>query len=248
MSQEKNDNLMHVRFYSSPIENPAETRKHGRPVFEDQEFVEIRYAANKQTVHTAPAHEGFMWTREAFGDRKRVTYAETYNEQYRKFKLGQDQSASGTPLSELPFLTEAQRSELRALNVKSAETLAALDGPNLKLLGMKGRELKNAAQAYIDKAMGSADVTALAAENASLKEQMLETQKQISELQKAITRKEPEETETADEGPWEGMSADDIKNWLKDAVGERPKGNPSRGTLIRQANEVLDKSKKEMVA
>jgi hypothetical protein len=75
-----------------------------------------------------------------------VTYAEVYNEQYRKFKAGQQQTVSGTPLSEAPFLTEGKRRELRALNIHTVEQLAGLDGANLKTLGMGGREWKNQAR------------------------------------------------------------------------------------------------------
>ncbi len=99
-----------------------------------------------------------------------MSYAEAYPEQYRKFKASEQQTVAGTPLSEAPFLTEGKRRELRALNIHSIEALAALDGQNLKTLGMGGRELKNQAVAYLEKAQGSADVTGMAAQIAKMQE------------------------------------------------------------------------------
>ena len=34
-----NDDLIAPRFFTRPVENPIETRKQGRPIFEDREFV-----------------------------------------------------------------------------------------------------------------------------------------------------------------------------------------------------------------
>ena len=45
----------------------------------------------------------------------------------------------------LPFLTEASRAELRALNIYTVEALAAIDGQELKNLGHGGRDMKNKA-------------------------------------------------------------------------------------------------------
>jgi hypothetical protein len=40
--------------------------------------------------------------------------------------------------------------------------------------------------------------------------------------------------------PFLDMGADDIKNWIETATGERPKGNPSLATLVKRADEVND--------
>ena len=67
---------------------------------------------------------------------------------------------AGTPLSELTFLSQGKRLELKALNIHTAEALASLDGGPLKMLGIGGREMKNQAAAYLAKAAGNADVFA----------------------------------------------------------------------------------------
>ena len=50
--------------------------------------------------------------------------------------------------------------------------------------------------------------------------------------------------------PFFGMGADDIKNWIHEATGARPKGNPSHATLVAQADavNVEIKAKRDAVA
>ena len=154
------------------------------------------------------------------GNTRKITYAERWSDQYKRFKAKAHQVAEGTPLSELPFLTEAKRSELRALSIYTAEALAALDGQPLKNLGQGGRDLKNQAQAYLDRAAGTADVTKMAAEIADLKALVAElrSDKPVSEFQ--------------------AWSSDQIKDWIEGKIGERPKGNPSHTTLVNRADEI----------
>src|SRR5690606_35928286 len=102
----------------------------GRPIFKDMEVVEVRFAGDRNYAPVFPAHS--MWKRV---DGEEITYARRWPDAYERFKAGQAQVAHGTPLSELPFLTEARRAELRALKVYTAEALASIDGKNLSNLG-----------------------------------------------------------------------------------------------------------------
>jgi len=233
-----NDDLIAPRFFTRPVENPIETRKQGRPIFEDREFVEVKFAGNRQTVLVAPAHEKFKQRKLANGDTEWITYAQEYQPIYERFKAGLSEQGAGTPLSELPFLTEAKRSELKALNIKSAEALAALDGGPLKMLGMGGRELKNQAQAYLDNATGSADVTRLAAENAAFKTRMEDMQREIEELRAApkTPAKAKAKAKKDEPSPFDEFEDDDIRNWLTDSGFE---SDPAwdRETLVAKADE-----------
>lgn len=245
MATPSNENLIHARFFNHTIPDDGATRAAGCPKYKDVECVELRFAGNKQTVHVAPAHEVFKRDRNfASGDVTEVTYALAYNEQYKKFKAGEAQDASGTPLAELPFLTQAKRLELKALNVHTAETLAMIDGPSLKMLGMGGRELKNQAQAYLDNAKGSVDVVKMAATIAALQEQVARLTGQQSEG--GIVKELDEQPAVSPFADWE---AEDLKNWIAEQSGERPKGNPSHATLVKRADEVnADLAKKAKAA
>ena len=196
--------------------------------------MEIRTAGDRNTVKVFPAHSMHRWVTNDDGEQVAQTYAERWNAQYRRFKENRQQVQDGTPLSELPFLTEAKRAELRALSVHTAETLAALDGQNLKTLGQGGRDLKNQAQAYLDAASGSANVTQMAAQIADLQAQIA-----------ALTQANPAPAEPADPPPadepqtddFENSSDDELKDYIASIVGSKPRGNPSRETLVRMARE-----------
>lgn len=223
-----NENLVVAKFYIHSVQNPKKSAEAGRPIYDDIEVCEIRFAANKQTVHVAPAHEVFRTARNfATGEVTPITYALEYKEQYLKFKNEEAQDQSGTPLAELPFLTQSKRLELKALNIHTAETLASLDGTPLKQLGMGGRELKAQAQAYLDKAAGSVDVVALAAQVAALQAD--------NERLRGATVSVAGDLPPSPFADWE---ADDLKNWIEQNTGERPKGNPNVATLIKRADQV----------
>lgn len=271
-----NNTLLVPRFFMHTSLNETESKAKGRPIFDEFEAVEIRFPGDRQKVAVFPAHETEPnATRESIAaGGEPQTYAMVFNKQYREFKDGNAQSIAGTPLSELPFLTEGKRRELKALNVHTAEQLAALDGNPLKQLGMGGREMKNQAQAYLDNAAGSADVTALAAEVESLRRQLQERDDLIKDVtsartnnkyQKEARRQERElAQEAADEAEdddttqeeaaeeqeqpanenrsaFEDFEADDIKAWIKDATGVAPKGNPSKATLVKMADEINER-------
>lgn len=246
-----NDSMTIVRFFHMPVQNEGKTKTEGRPIFDDVEVCEIRFAGNREKVGHFPAHEVFKQERDIEGNVTDVTYAIAYNTEYLKFKSGQNQTVSGTPTSELPFLSQSKRLELKALNIHTAEALAAIDGNNLKMLGMGGRELKNQAQAYLEKAAGSVDLVQMAArlaalesENARLKARSA-TASAAEDADEALVG-----AEDPSASPFFSMGADDIKNWIAEATGERPRGNPSHATLVKLADKVNAdiKAKREQAA
>lgn len=214
----RNQSLVTPFFKTMAELDKAATKKEGRPIYKDVEYVEIRIAGDQHHRPCYPAHS--FWQRDENGND--MTYAMRWSDQYRKWKEGSGQAVHGTPIEELPFLTQAKRSELKALSIYTAEALASLDGKNLKTLGIGGRELKDQAQAYLDKAKGSADVTRFAAENADLKAQLDELRRQVLSLQ------QPSGT---------GETDDELKARIKELTGAAPRGTPSRETLLRMIAE-----------
>lgn len=226
-----NKDLVFPQFKILTTRNDAKSKEMGRPIYDDLEVCEIRMAANKQTVAVFPAHEVSGWVDGEDGTRTEQTYAMRYPDQYKKFKAGEAQAMSGTPLEELPFLTQSKRMELKALNIYTAEALSMLDGQNLKLLGIGGRELKNQAIAYLENAAGSADVTKLASDNALLKDQIAELREQMAALQKQATL-------PAAASAFDDWADGDLKDHIEKATGSRPRGNPSHATLVGMANSL----------
>ncbi len=233
---------LHVEFFTDAVENKSKTKAEGRPIYEDREFIRIKFPGDKQRVHVAPANEGY---RRDPNTNEWVTYAQEFPKHYQAFKDNVEYHGEGTPLAEVPFLTDSKRKELRALNIYTAETLAGLDGAQLEKLGMGGRELKNQATAWLDKASGSADITRLAAENAGLTEQLAQLQEQVKALAGGAMPPAPAvedapKAEAVDTEAFDGMDDADIKAFIKERTGAAPRGNPSRETLVTMATEVVN--------
>lgn len=219
--------LVIPHFKTLPIKNDAKSKEAGRPIFDEIEVVEVRLAGNNLVRPVFPAHDVWTKRQNEFGDWEDVTYAQRWSEQYKKFKEGRTQTVSGTPLDELPFLSAAKRSELKALSIYTAEALAALDGTPLKTLGQGGRELKTQAQAYLDNATGSAKVVQMAAEIAELK----------ALVASLAGDKAAPTTNPVEVSPFNDMPDDELKQYIKEVSGQAPRGNPSHETLVRMAIE-----------
>ncbi|RUX96150.1 hypothetical protein [Mesorhizobium sp. M7D.F.Ca.US.004.01.2.1] len=252
-----NTNVINAVFRNHVVPDEQSSKKAGRPIFVDMEVCDLTFPANTKTKATFPAHEPEPnATRESMAAGGGVvTYAMLYNQQYLAFKDGNTQPLSGTPLSEAPFLMEGKRRELIALNVKTVEQLASLDGTPLKQLGMGGRELKNQAQAYLDNASGSADVTNLASQVAALTQQLAEERRLREEYMqggKPVATEEPvdddpgpvdedddlEPVVAPTEGEIDAMDDEALKVYIARETGSRPRGNPNHDTLVAAAKEL----------
>jgi hypothetical protein len=223
-----NDKGVVAVFRNDVVKNPKKSAEAGRPIFDDIEYVELRHPGSKDTG-VYPAMEGSHWDNDPVtGEYRRITFAERFKTQYQQFKAHDRQTKSGTPLDYLPFLTEAKRAELRALNIYTAEALAIIDGNELKNLGPGGRDVKNQTIAFLESSSDMAKVTKMEAELEALKarNQVLEDD---LKSQPAFNEQEPSE--------FEGMTDDEIKEHIKSLTGVTPRGNPSRRTLIRMARD-----------
>ena len=221
---QQNQSLVVPFFKAEAVMNPVKSKASGRPIYDDLEVCEIRMAGERNYAPVVPAHS--MWQRV---DGEEVTYAMRWPEEYARFKEGREQIAIGTPLSELPFLTEANRHELRALKVYTAEALASLDGKNLSALGAFGREWKNAAAAYLDRAGGgAAQVAALTAQIEELKARLAEGSAPVGIAPApAISAGDDEEKRS-------------LKDRIEALTGARPRGNPSVETLREPLAELSE--------
>jgi len=215
------DMALAVEFFVKAVENPRLSIEEGRPIFEDREFIRIRFPADNKRELVAPANEMHFVSNQ----RRQMTYAERFANVYHAFKNSEADFVSGTPLSELPVLTEAKRAELRAQNIKTVEQLAGLTDTGLRKIGMGARDLVVAAQAYLDRAKGTSEV-------AELKRQLEELKAQMQPAPKV---------ETAFADQFEGLEDDDLKNMIRDAGGSVPRGNASRDTLLAALKAIAEK-------
>lgn len=218
-------------FRYDSIEDVAASEREGVLVKKMRQVVEVRFAGSKNYAPVFPVDA--MWKRE---NGVVVTYAERWADQYRQFLAGANQEAAGTPLEMLKGygMSEANLSLCRALRIYSIEALYHLEGDNLRTLGMASNALKDMARAYMaDRAKGSdsaAEIDQLRAELAALKATIIPAQEPS-----------PAEVETlieASDAEFANLSDDDLKEMIAAKTGTgRPRGNPSRATLISMARD-----------
>jgi hypothetical protein len=222
------DDQLVVLFRYEAVKNPAKTLAEGRPIFDDEERCVIS-APGSRDVKVFPANEFTRWVVDPHtGEQRKQSYAERFSHQYRQFKASAAQTKTGTPLEHTPFLSEGRRAELRAQNVYTVEQLAAIEGSELKNLGPGGREMKNMAIEFIEEARGAAPNKQLMAELEALRA------RNIILEEDAITSKN---AKSGDEGEFEPMSLDQLREYIKSNTGTGVAGQPSRKTLVRMAME-----------
>lgn len=234
-----------IEFFLDAVENQNKSRKEGRPVYDEREFVRIKFVGDPKRIHVAPAHEKF-WRDPSTNTW--VSYAERYHKHYDAFKTGEAVKGSGTPLEELHFINVAKRAELKALNIHTAEALAQMDGAALARVGMYGRSLKTQAQAYLDSAAKTAPFSKLAEENAALVARIQALEAQMATGKPAAPAVSDDamadriEDAMAAEAEarvsrFNNWSDADLKAFIKDRTKKAPQGQPSHATLVRMAEE-----------
>jgi hypothetical protein len=212
-------------FKNAAIPNPAKSAAEGRLICDDVEVVEIRRPGSRDW-QPFPADQISHWENDPHsGIQRAITYRERFSKQYHQFKEKVAQTTSGTPLDALPFLTEARRAELRALNIYVAEQLAAVDGLELKNLGNGGRDLKNQAIEFIAEAKTKVPSLQMKAELEAMR-----ARNQVLEEDNEVLRQK-----TAAEGQFEDMTTDQIRDYIKSHTGHEPQGLLNRKTLVRMA-------------
>lgn len=205
------------------IENIPKSEEAGHLVKESHEVVQVRFAGSNNYSPIFPVNS--FWKREG---NTVITYAERWADQYRQFKEGNPQEARGTPLESLVTygITPEQLSLCRTMKVYSVEALDALEGTNLKNLGMAANKLKEMATVYMADRMKGRDalseIAALKAELAALKASTV------------VPVEEPtiEEMQAA---PYEALTDEELRIFLEERTGAKPDGRLKRESLLNLA-------------
>jgi hypothetical protein len=213
--------------------NTAKSAAEGRPIYDDMEVCELRFAGSR-AVSVFPATAFSHWVNDPqTGEQTKVTYAERFMRQYQQFKMQMAQTKAGTPLAHVPFLTEARRAELKALNIYTIEALASVDGQELKNLGHNGRDLKNKAQEFIAEAKVNAPQTLLAAELEALKARNAILEEDAKVL--------AEKGDKAD-AQFDDMTIEQLREYIATNSGHAPHGTIGRKTLVRMASDLKQRA------
>jgi len=172
--QFKDDARLVIRFEYMPIKNAAEA---GRPMFDDVEYITIIIPGQRDTMVTEVTDQ----------------YRQRFAKQYQAWKARSADPLSGTPLSELSWMSVSQVAEFNAMNIRTVEQLVGLsDSVAHKFMGYQ--QLKARAQRFLDAASTAAPDLKLEkaleerdAEVSVLKQQVSDLMARVSASEKTKT-------------------------------------------------------------
>lgn len=160
------DDKLYIEFFREPVLHPAKSRDEGRAVYEERDFVRIHVPGDKSTVVVQPMHELNV---QRFGSR------------YQKWKAGQAEAVTGTPLNALPGMTPAKVEEYKFFKIITVEQLAdANDQLGQKFMSFNSD--KQRAKAFLEVAKGNAPIEKMNAELVKRDEEIETLKAQMSAL------------------------------------------------------------------
>jgi hypothetical protein len=243
-----------VSFYNGVQINDGKTASAGRPIYDDVEMIRIQWAGNTKSELHAPASD--RSDRPIVNREDQSRYWPKWKDHpdfkaaYEAFKAGNEHVVNGTPVSELPFLTDARRLELKAINILTAEQLAAVD-INTKL-GRDLVSLRQQAAVYLQRAAGAAVDAQHEMEKAAMQAQVDELKAQMAQLLTATSSKAPVAAKKAvtpaqEHDPvyatFDSFDDDSLRAYLTDATGEAPHNRCGHAKLVEMAVEADRKMK-----
>ena len=229
MAMKDPDDSIVAIFKELAVKDEVASLAAGRPVFVDEEIVELHYPGSKNwSAHPATSFSNWVID-PTTGEQTKVTYAERFRRQYQQFKAHATQTKVGTPLQYVPFLTEARRAELRAQNIYTVEALAHVDGQELKNLGQGGRDMKNAAMEYVAASQTGAISAQVQAELEALRAKNQVMEEDLAALKAA---KVPGPNDEFDE-----MDLAQLREYITSNTGQAPLGTLNRKNLLRLARD-----------
>lgn len=160
------DDKLYIEFFREPVMHSAKSREAGRAVYEERDFVRIHVPGDKSTVVVQPMHE---------------LNVQRFRSRYEKWKSGQAEAVTGTPLSALPGMTPAKVEEYKFFKIVTVEQLAdANDQLGQKFMSFNGDKAK--AKAFLEVAKGNAPIEKMNAELAKRDEEIETLKAQMAAL------------------------------------------------------------------
>lgn len=165
---------VYPRFFVDQIQDNVASEQQGRPIFREEERVEIIMPGNAQTRFVA---------------RVTTEHTQRWPKEYEAFKQGIEISPDGTPLEEWPILKRSQVLELKALGFKTVEQVRDMSDHAIQRIGMGGRMLKERADVFLDDAARIADNTRLSAENERHVAEIASLRAQVTQMGQLMEQK-----------------------------------------------------------
>src|SRR6185312_12614761 len=166
------DDKIMPRFFIESVKDELASQREGRPIFKDQERVELIMAGNpyNSPVQIVTDEQRQRWPR-----------------QYEAFRAGQDMAVNGTPLEQWPILSRSQVLELKGMNFLTVEQVAEMnDQATQRMMG--GMRLRTLAKAYLDEAEAGALLAKTTADNDRKDAQIAELTEKVTQLSELLNR------------------------------------------------------------
>ena len=161
------DNKLYIEFFRKPVLQPGKSREAGRAVYEEVDYIRIHVPGDKSSVIERPASEQDIFR---FKDR------------YERWKAGQEEAVSGTPLSALPGMTPSKVEEYKFFKLVTVEQLAEAND-NLGAKFMSFQQDKQRAKAFLEVAKNNAPIERMNQELAKRDAELEELRAMVTTLQ-----------------------------------------------------------------
>lgn len=156
-------------FHLKSVRMDAESEAKGRDVYRDFEYVEIIIPGQRRSTIDRKVREE---------DKHRWPQA------YAAFKANREMPLEGTPLEKWTLASPADVENMKFMNVRTVETLAALTDSQCQECGMGARKLRGLAQEWLTQANGNAGISQLSAKNEALEIRVSELERQLEDALK----------------------------------------------------------------
>lgn len=163
---EKSDKALGITFVYHPFIDHERSKVEGRPIYQDVEMIEVRIPGSRDVLVRAVTEQDKM----------------QYERLYTHFKNSNAEIINGTPLSEFPFISAAERKELEYFNVYTAEQLVNMADGHFDKMRVNMRDLIKKVNAHLQNAKDTAFVTSITQENENLKREIDAIKGQMNDL------------------------------------------------------------------
>jgi hypothetical protein len=175
------DERLYVEFFREPVMHPGKSREAGRAVYEERDFVRIHVPGDKTTVCVEPMHEINLYR---------------FRTRYEKWKAGQAEAVSGTPLTALPGMSPSKAEEYKYFKIVTVEQLAdANDQMGQKFMSFHAD--KAAAKRFVEVTKGNAPIEQMNAELQKRDAEIDNLRSMVESLQANMPKRKTQAAEAA---------------------------------------------------
>lgn len=136
------DDKLYIEFSRDPVLHAGKSREAGRAIYEERDFIRIHVPGDKTSVVYREATEQDI---------------QRFKVRYDKWRSGQAEAVSGTPLAAMPGMTPGKVEEYKFFKIVTIEQLAdANDQLGQKFMSF--HQDKARAKAFIDATKGNAPI------------------------------------------------------------------------------------------